>query len=207
MRHNEAGLSAEQPARSEVVPPSRLCTDATDATDESELGASAVAPVPFELDHTDAHADGAVFRELYPTLRRFAAVVGDAGSDPDDLVQEALVRVLTRGPLSRLDRPEAYLRRTILNVVLDGQRRGIRWRAVLGRSGRPDDHHDSPPSELADLDQLSPTDRAVIWLTEIEGYPHADAAALLGLSPDAVRSRASRSRRRLRAAIETSEET
>ena len=48
--------------------------------DGVEVGSQAV-PVELSAD---------VFRELYPRLRRFAAVVGAAESDPDDLVQEAL---------------------------------------------------------------------------------------------------------------------
>lgn len=158
------------------------------------------------LDADPAADDAALFRELYPSLRRFAAVVGDDDADPDDLVQEALVRALTRGPLHGLSNPGAYLRRSIVNVVIDSRRRGSRWRSVLGRTGRTDEHRDAPPSDLADLDQLSGIDRAVVWLTEVEGYPQADAAALLGLSHDAVRSRLSRSRRRLRAALQDREE-
>ena len=52
--------------------------------------------------------DRALLDDLYPSLRRFAAVVGPAEVEPDDLVQEALLRVLERGPLGRLDNPTAY---------------------------------------------------------------------------------------------------
>ena len=43
--------------------------------------------------------DEATFAALYPSLRRFAAVVGNYHDDPDDLVQEALTRVLAAGGL------------------------------------------------------------------------------------------------------------
>lgn len=39
---------------------------------------------------------------LYPALRSFASVVAPSEEDPNDLVQEALVRTLRGGPLSRL---------------------------------------------------------------------------------------------------------
>ncbi len=48
-----------------------------------------------------------LIRELYPSLRRFAAVVGSADIDPDDLVEDALQRALRRGPLTDLDHPSA----------------------------------------------------------------------------------------------------
>ena len=35
-------------------------------------------------------SDDVLFAELYPRLRRFAAVVGSPDDDPDDLVQEAV---------------------------------------------------------------------------------------------------------------------
>ena len=34
--------------------------------------------------------DRQIFGDLYPSLRRFAAVVGDDDMEPDDLVQEVL---------------------------------------------------------------------------------------------------------------------
>jgi len=38
--------------------------------------------------------DNDLIEEIYPALHRFAAVVAPRGDDPDDLVQEALVRTL-----------------------------------------------------------------------------------------------------------------
>ena len=53
-------------------------------------------------------AETSLSRELYPKLRRFAAVVGPSEVDPNDLVQEALVRVMQHQPLSSLDHPSAW---------------------------------------------------------------------------------------------------
>jgi Sigma-70 region 2 len=57
---------------------------------------------------------------LYPRLRRFAAVVAPAEVAPDDLVQEALERLLARDT-SGIVNVEAYLRQTMLRLE---QRRG-----------------------------------------------------------------------------------
>ena len=55
------------------------------------------------LDQTETR----LIARLYPQLRSFASVVAPAGEDPNDLVQEALLRTLRTGPLSRLDHPKA----------------------------------------------------------------------------------------------------
>ncbi|MGL5827595.1 MAG: RNA polymerase sigma factor [Nocardioides sp.] len=75
---------------------------------------------------TKHEEDEEIFQRVYPGLRRFAAVVGTHDTDPDDLVQEALVKTLRRGSLHRLAAPSAYLRRTILNLVADSKRAAYR---------------------------------------------------------------------------------
>jgi DNA-directed RNA polymerase specialized sigma24 family protein len=62
------------------------------------------------------------------------------------------------------------------------------------------------PSDLADLEQLAPLDRAVLYLTDVDGYSLVDVANHLGLTHDAARLRASRARRRLRLVIENEEQ-
>ena len=58
--------------------------------------------------------DRQIFGDLYPSLRRFAAVVGDDDMEPDDLVQEVLASALRQGPLAQLDDAGAYLRTSCL---------------------------------------------------------------------------------------------
>lgn len=146
-----------------------------------------------------------LFAELYPALRRFAAVVASTGTDPDDLVQDALVRVLRRGGLTEVRHPVAYLRQAVLRLAMDDRRSfGRRLRAVrrLGVSAAAPSTY---PSELDDLEQLEPTDRAILYLGDVEGVPQAHIADQLGLTHQAVRSRASRARRQLRRVIEEEE--
>ncbi len=49
-------------------------------------------------------SDFEIFADLYPKLRRFAAVVADLDMEPDDLVQDALAATLRRHDLSELGR-------------------------------------------------------------------------------------------------------
>ncbi len=149
-------------------------------------------------------ADVPVLRELYPALRRFAGVVAAAGVPPDDLVQEAMMRVLARGGLEGIDDPLAYMRRTIMNLASNERRRAAIGRRALTRHGADAAaaaraHY---PSDLDELRRLPARDRALLYLTEVEGEPIAEAAALTGCSEGAARMALSRARRALRKLLE-----
>jgi RNA polymerase sigma-70 factor (ECF subfamily) len=144
--------------------------------------------------------------ELYKPLRRFAAVCAPPDLDPDDLLQEALVKVLTKRTLSSLDNPGAYLRRCLVNAAkshsyrMGTQRRALtRWWASQQESTMP-----VYPSDLSALYALPVPERAALYLAEVEGYHFDEIAGLLGCKPSTARKRASRGRKRLRA-VATSE--
>ena len=142
--------------------------------------------------------DAAHFRALYPSLHRLAAVVCPPEHQADDLVQEALVRALRRGPLGSLDDPGAYLRRSIVNLAANERRALGRLRRALPRLAAVDrDRPPAYPSDTAVLLELAPLDRAAIWLVDVEGHAGAEAAEILGCSHDALRSRLVRARRHL----------
>jgi len=135
--------------------------------------------------------------DLYPPLRSFASVVAPVGEDPNDLVQEALVRTLRGGPLSRLEHPKAYLRTVIYHLAVSSRRHWAAERDALVRVPTEDD----PPQYSWQVDELlglSPKARAVMYLRVIEGLAHAEIADLLGCSPASVRKTASRARKKLR---------
>lgn len=164
---------------------------------DASLDGTALVPVA-EVRVTDEE----IFATAYPALRRLASVVGPPGGDPDDLVQEATARALRRGPLSELDLPVAYLRRTIINLAAN-ERRGLgRRRRALSRLGGDAGVLAEYPSDVAELLRLPPGERAVLWLADVERMSFPDVADLLGCSPDAARARASRARRQLRQIIE-----
>jgi RNA polymerase sigma factor (sigma-70 family) len=142
--------------------------------------------------------DRALIHDLYPQLRRFAAVVGPAEVDPDDLVHDALVRVLGMGSLAKLDNPSAYLRRTIVNLASNHRRRMGRKRRAFNRVVVPDSYLQSYPSDVTELLRLSPKARAVLYLTSVEGRSFAEVAQALDCSEASARASASRGRRKLR---------
>jgi RNA polymerase sigma-70 factor (ECF subfamily) len=147
-------------------------------------------------------AEGQLFTELYPSLRLFAAVIAPVEIDPDDLLQEAVERALGRDRLTGFDDPEAYLRRTMLSQVSNHRRRFAIWRRSMLRLGTASATvTDVYPSDVSDLMRLPPTERAVLYLAEVEGYRHAEIGRMLGCSESAARKRAMRGRRRLYAAL------
>lgn len=155
--------------------------------------------VSFGQDEAADLKDDEVFREIYPGMRRFAAVAAPAEVEPEDLLQEALVATLRTDRLSDLDHPAAYLRRVIMNQASNHRRRrSPRWRAerlvaVTRREGS-----DAYPSDLSELMWLSPRQRAVLYLAEVEGYTFDEIGEMLGCSAPAARMSATRARRRLR---------
>lgn len=150
-----------------------------------------------------ALSDFESFSELYPTLRRFAAVVADLDVDPDDLVQEALASTLRRHELHELDQPLAYLKRAIVHAASNHRRRSGRFRRLLPRVASQSTTTDSYPSDFAMLDALSTIDRAVVFLADVEGEPFDRIAKQLGITPAAARKRASRGRAQLRRLLGT----
>src|SRR5882724_4228355 len=91
-------------------------------------------------------------KALYPPLRHFAGIIAPAGTAPDDLVQEVFTRVIERGGLAGIQSPVPYLRRALVNLVINEQRHSAAGRRAFARhgvatdSGRPD-----YPSDLAEL--------------------------------------------------------
>lgn len=151
---------------------------------------------------TDPIEESRIFSDCYPALRRFAAVVGPNECDPDDLLQEAVARALEHHRLDDLDEPMAYLRRTVVNLASNERRRfAIRRRALSRMAPDRRDRTDNYPSDLCDLDDLSAAERAVLYLSEVEGYRFAEIGRMLGCSETAARKRAMNGRRRLYAAL------
>lgn len=153
---------------------------------------------------TPHRTDEVVLRELYPELRRFAAVVGPAEVGPDDLLHDAIVAVLRGGHLDRFDEPLRYLRRTIVNLAANHRRRFGRRRAALrlvadSTDGAAVDHY---PTDLADLAALDPRQRAVLHLRVVEGLDYPTIAHELDISEANARQLVSRATKRLRLHLE-----
>jgi len=141
-------------------------------------------------------------RRASPRLLRTSFLLARDRGRAEDLVQEALVRTARHWRAARAA-PEAYTRRTIVNLATDS------WRA---RQRRPaevpladviaDSPAELPSAErhiiLAALLELPYQQRAVAVLRYWDDVSVAETARLLGISEGTVKSYAARAIARLR---------
>jgi RNA polymerase sigma-70 factor (ECF subfamily) len=153
----------------------------------------------------------ALVRERGPALVGHAYLLTGDVREAEDLVQDALVRVFARGrPVTEIRSAEAYVRRAIHTIYLDGFRRRRHWATIRHLAAVDERAHDVPPELavgdrllLADaLATLSPRQRACVVLHHVEDLPVDEIAAHLDLSAGAVKRYLSDGRRALRAALE-----
>jgi RNA polymerase sigma factor (sigma-70 family) len=142
-------------------------------------------------------------------LVRYAFLLTGDREEAADLVQEALVRTFGR-PRAGLTTPraEAFVRRTILNAVIDRSRRSGTWRRIRHLAGgpgvleSPTDAADTRIDLAARVRALSPRQAACIVLRYYDDLTVDQIAATLGISPGAVKRYLSDALRALAAALE-----
>ncbi len=141
-----------------------------------------------------------------PELRRTAFLLCGDWFLADDLVQDAAARVYARWPrIAGLESPDAYLRKTLVNLYLDHTRRPARREELVAElpdraapaAGDGIDHRDQL---LAALRDVPAGQRAVLVLRFWEDLSVEQAAAALGTSTGNVKSQTARGLETLRAA-------
>ena len=137
----------------------------------------------------------------YASLTRTAYLLTGNHHDAEDLVQTALVKAV--GVWRRIqDRPDAYVRRIMVNENIS------RWRRHRGREVVVQDVPEGVVVDTADdtialrqaLARLAPRQRAVVVLRYYEDLTERETAAVLGIGVGTVKSQARDALGRLRAA-------
>jgi RNA polymerase sigma-70 factor (sigma-E family) len=162
--------------------------------------------VDIETEPDDPPASLAEFvRVRLPALLRYAAVVTGERALAEDVVQEVLARAHSRwSHISRIEHPEAYLKKMIVNEYLSWRRRWSRVQPVESvPMPLPDvaDHasqHADREGLRAELARLPRHQRAVLVLRYYEDLSDAQIAEILGCSQGTVRGHASRALAKLR---------
>lgn len=139
---------------------------------------------------------------------RAAFLLTGSQHDAEDLVQDALVRVIGRWKrVAAADDPVAYANRILLNVFLSGRER--RWRGEVPHADVPEEPGGAGYGRVEDRDRLRralvslpPRQRAAVVLRHYEQRSEAETAALLGCSVGTVKSLTSRGLAGLRARLE-----
>ncbi len=139
-----------------------------------------------------------VYAALWPRLVRTAyAVAGDRGL-AEDAVQTAFAKAYRSWRrISRMTAPEAYLRRMVVNEVLN-DRRLARHRHELPSAEPPEEATPIPVEPALAHDEmwravstLPPRQRAVLVLRYYEDLSEQQIADALGCRPGTVKSQAS----------------
>jgi RNA polymerase sigma factor (sigma-70 family) len=147
--------------------------------------------------------DAAMYREYGPELIRFATgLVGP--NDAADVVQSAVVRAMTSSGWERVINHRAYLYRSVMNEANSQHRSAMRRRAREIRTANPAVEYPQEvrPEVLEALAELSPRQRAVMFLTYWEDLDEAGVAERLGIGRGSVRRHLGRGREKLRQVLD-----
>lgn len=169
-----------------------------------------------QLEHA-ARGDQTALRGLveqwWRPMRRWALLRCGDPVVAEDAVQEALVRLVRHLPGFDRTRPfEPWLRSLVRNACRDElTRRGLRWEregtaAVEAMDpvtdpGRRLDVRRAAGTVLERFAVLSPRQRELIDLVDLQGLAPTEAAERVGISAGAARNQLHTARRRLRAAL------
>ena len=136
-------------------------------------------------------------------LSRAAYLLTGDHQAADDLVQETYVVLVRRWQKSGRVDPEAYVRKILYSRFVDGWRR--RRLRELPWASPPEVAGQDEVSLAADrltlegaLARLTPRQRAVLVLRFYEDFTEVQAAAVLGISPNTVKSQSRVALQRLR---------
>ena len=164
----------------------------------------------------DAGAYEKLLTEVLPTLRRFVGARLREPALAEDVVQNVLFSVHRARHTYRRERPfGAWLLAIARNAVVDAQR--ARGRRALREVAVPDPEVHAPPSEADEagaleaeplsprlqraLEALPPRQREAVELLHLQELSAKEAAKRAGTSPGALRVRAHRGYRALRALL------
>jgi RNA polymerase sigma factor (sigma-70 family) len=144
---------------------------------------------------------------LYARVLPLARVAAPDGVDGLDVLQEALVRTLSRHPeFAGVRDPAAYLSRTVINVARTWARRSRRDLERAVRVAPGIEQHDDEIAELDGLlNRLPPRQRVCLYLRFVEDLPVEQVAATMGCSAGTVKSQTAKALATLRRAAAAEE--
>jgi len=159
----------------------------------------------------DRESFGALVIRYQESVRRVARAVTGNAEDGDDAAQDAFLSALDRLETYDPSRPFGpWLMRIASNAAIDlVRRRTVRAALPLEpyvASSGPGPADVTEAAEIrrelaAALAELPERQRAAVTLFDVEGYPHAEIASILGVPEGTVRSDVFHARRTLRKAL------
>ncbi|WP_407342176.1 SigE family RNA polymerase sigma factor [Pengzhenrongella phosphoraccumulans] len=143
-----------------------------------------------------------------PALFRTAVLLAGDRDNGQDLLHDALERVLRRAPGGGVEFPAAYVRTTMVRLVQRRRLDRVLHGAALNAQAHPAsatsfDGVDQRDVLLPALRRLPPRQRSAVVLRYWEGCSEAEAAEILRCSVGTVKSQASRGLAKLRVSCAT----
>lgn len=163
---------------------------------------------PSDIATVRAATPEQLFLSHFPAMRRLAVLLVHDAAVGEELAMDAFVTACSR--LGGLDRPEAYLRRVVVNLCCSRVRRWAAERRAHARvaSGSEtvvpawDPTADERSRAVAAAVAALPTrQRACVVLHYFEGLSTADIGAALGCAPGTVKSQMAKARATLGATL------
>jgi RNA polymerase sigma-70 factor (ECF subfamily) len=148
-------------------------------------------------------------------VHAYATLMLRDASEAQDVAQEALVRLWEHRDRVRRQGARLWLMRTTRNLCIDRIRK-LRVRSEVDEGGavvESEADRSSPgPEKLTEsgelgrmiesaLASLSPRDRSVMIMREVQGMPYDEIATVLGVPLGTLKARLHRARERLRAKL------
>jgi RNA polymerase sigma-70 factor, ECF subfamily len=169
-----------------------------------------IDPLVLRARTGDAKALEELLASVAPAVERFGLRMCGNPNDADDVLQDTLLTIATH--LGDFEGRSSLLSWvfTLARSACARRRRGLKNRAHVSDGEAPEARDEAPsPEERASdrelaaaltraLDRLSHEHREVIMLRDVEGLTAPDAAAALGVSVDALKSRLHRARESVR---------
>ncbi len=174
------------------------------------------SPFDIELDELtlararrgDTGACGQIFRKFHQPAYSVAFRICQCRELSRDVTQEAFITAFRKIRQFRGDAPFwGWLRRVVINHAISALRKLPKADPVELQEYHASCEGDQERIGLSmDLESalasLGADDRAVVWLHDVEGYNHREIARLFGKTESFSKTRLSRARAKLRAALE-----
>jgi RNA polymerase sigma factor (sigma-70 family) len=171
-----------------------------------------------ELEPGDQQASheqlAGMYRARAGMLRRYLRGRFRGSDEGEDLVQDTFLRLASQGSLARIKNPDAYLKRTLRNLLIDRARRAKARPTLVGMEGnepsvRADQADGLEYAEMrvryrAIVEQLPPRTREVFLLHRVEDCSVKDIAARLEISTRTVEWHVAQAILRIGAALDRS---
>ncbi len=136
-------------------------------------------------DPVSQHIEEATYRQLWPGLVRLARLLTASQALAEDLAQDAFVGLLKAG---KVERPEAYLRRSVVNLATNSRRRARRERLHLATIKETVVCEPSLDELWPLIVRLPPRQRAAVVLRYYLDLSEADTATAMGCRPGTVKA-------------------